>query len=135
MDLLSGHCWLPICPEQLGGLPTPRAASRIVGGDGADVLAGRARVVDVHGRDNTAAFIKGARAAVRLAEEVSPAAALLRSRSPSCGPRIRVGSDAVPRPRGVSAAVLSAAGLRLLEVEETGLSEAVRRFLRALMSG
>ncbi|HEV7687424.1 MAG TPA: DUF523 domain-containing protein, partial [Acidimicrobiia bacterium] len=31
---------VPVCPEVLGGLPTPRAAAEIIGGDGADVLAG-----------------------------------------------------------------------------------------------
>lgn len=37
--------WIPVCPEQLGGLPTPRPAAEIVGGTGLDVLTGQARVV------------------------------------------------------------------------------------------
>lgn len=38
-----------VCPEQLGGLPTPRAASQIVGGDGFDVFHGKARVISEDG--------------------------------------------------------------------------------------
>ena len=52
---------LPICPECLGGLPIPRAPSEIQGGDGADVLAGRARVMSRDGQDVTEAFLKGAK--------------------------------------------------------------------------
>ena len=58
---------IPFCPEQLGGLATPRAPSRILGGDGLDVLAGRARVVDSAGGDVTAQFIRGAKCSLRLA--------------------------------------------------------------------
>ena len=58
---LSGRHWVPVCPEQLGGLPTPRAPADLVGGDGNDVLAGRARVVTRDGVDVTSHFIGGAR--------------------------------------------------------------------------
>ena len=51
---------VPICPEAAGGLPIPRPPAEIVGGDGGDVLDGRARVVTVAGDDVTAAFLRGA---------------------------------------------------------------------------
>lgn len=54
------HCVIPICPETMGGLVSPRAPSEIRGGDGADVLAGRARVVSKTGEDLTEAFLLGA---------------------------------------------------------------------------
>ena len=44
---------VPVCPEQMGGLPTPRLPAEIIGGDGDDVLDGRARVVNVAGEDVT----------------------------------------------------------------------------------
>ena len=44
---------VPICPEQLGGLSTPRPPAILWGGDGFAVLDGRARVLDIHGRDLT----------------------------------------------------------------------------------
>src|SRR5204862_2450421 len=57
-ELAQRYRLVPVCPEVLGGLPTPRAAAEITGGDGADVLAGPdpggsggARVVNVDGED------------------------------------------------------------------------------------
>ena len=66
---------VPVCPEQLGGLPTPRVPAEVQGD----------RVVDREGRDVTAAFRRGAEEAVRLAELCGCQAALLKERSPSCG--------------------------------------------------
>ena len=56
---------LPVCPEVMGGLPTPRAPAEIVGGDGHDVWAGRACVLDAHGVDVTEAFKQGAELALQ----------------------------------------------------------------------
>ncbi len=74
---------LPICPEELGGLPTPRTPSDIVGGDGFDVLDGRARVLDREGSDVTDAFLKGAFAALRKIRESKVRLCFLKDRSPS----------------------------------------------------
>lgn len=82
---LRGKAIVPVCPEQLGGLPTPRLPAQIVGGDGRDVLAGRARVVRCDGKDVTREFIRGAREAARLAKRLGVKTAYLKARSPSCG--------------------------------------------------
>ncbi|MFE6054205.1 DUF523 domain-containing protein [Kitasatospora sp. NPDC056446] len=74
-----------VCPERAGGLPTPRPPAEIVGGDGADVLDGRARVVDATGTDRTGEFLAGARAALDAAEAAGARRAVLMARSPSCG--------------------------------------------------
>lgn len=66
---------LPVCPETLGGLPTPRVPSEIRGG----------RVVAKDGTDVTDAFTRGAEEALRLAQENGCTAAILKARSPSCG--------------------------------------------------
>ena len=50
---------IPVCPEEVGGLPTPRSPAEIVGGDGDDVLNGKAKVMTVDGTDVTAAYLKG----------------------------------------------------------------------------
>lgn len=73
------------CPEVAAGLPTPRRPAEIVGGDGHDVLDGRARVVDDSGHDVTEAFLDGARQALEAAREAGCTEALLMARSPSCG--------------------------------------------------
>ncbi|MEA2487203.1 MAG: hypothetical protein QOF16_857 [Actinomycetota bacterium] len=74
-----------ICPEVDGGLGTPRPAAEIVGGDGHDVLAGRARVVTAGGVDVTDQYLAGANHALTEARTHGATKALLKGRSPSCG--------------------------------------------------
>ncbi|MFJ9950547.1 DUF523 domain-containing protein [Kitasatospora sp. NPDC091207] len=103
-----------VCPEGAGGLPTPRPPAEIVGGDGADVLDGRARVVDATGADRTEAFLDGARQALAAAEAAGARRALLMARSPSCGcGRVYDGTfTGESRPGdGVTAALLRRAGI------------------------
>ncbi|MCH5583828.1 DUF523 domain-containing protein [Shimazuella sp. AN120528] len=76
---------VPVCPEQMGGLSTPRLPAEIVGGDGEDVLDGKAKVITIEGEDVTDAFIRGAEEALRVAKSVGATEAILKERSPSCG--------------------------------------------------
>ncbi len=82
---LADFYWIPICPEQLGGLPTPRTAAEIVGGDGHDVLTGAARVIDRNGIDRTDHFLRGAHMVLTIAQMLQISRALFKSGSPSCG--------------------------------------------------
>jgi uncharacterized protein YbbK (DUF523 family) len=82
--LASGEA-LPVCPEQLGGLPTPRPAAEITGGTGADVLDGKARVLNKEGKDVTEYFTKGAYETLKIARLTGAKKAVLKSKSPSCG--------------------------------------------------
>ncbi len=66
---------IPVCPECLGGLPTPRDPSERVGN----------KVLSKSGADVTAAFTEGAERALKSAREHGAALALLKERSPSCG--------------------------------------------------
>jgi len=111
---LAGDCVLvPVCPEQLGGLPTPREPAEINAGTGEDVLDGRSRVANRLNADATAPFLRGAEAVARLAELVGARRALLKEGSPSCGVRQikRAGRD-VPGP-GVTAALLRRKGVQV----------------------
>jgi uncharacterized protein YbbK (DUF523 family) len=103
---LAGSLWVPVCPEQLGGLPTPRPPADLVGGDGAAVLAGRARVVTREGLDVTDRFIRGAELVLTLALELGVSSAYLKSGSPSCG---------CGRVLGVTAALLQREGFAVRE--------------------
>lgn len=76
---------VPVCPEQLGGLPTPRLPAEIVGGDGEDVLNGQAKVIDIKGNDVTKAYMRGAEQALALAQRMGIEEAILKEKSPSCG--------------------------------------------------
>ena len=75
----------PVCPEVLGGLPVPRVPAEIQGGDGSDVLEGKAKVVNMEGIDVTSQFMKGAYEALKIAQAVGAKEALLIEKSPSCG--------------------------------------------------
>lgn len=103
---LKDKIWIPVCPEQLGGLPTPREAADICGGDGHDVLSGRAHVRTKTGTDVTRQFIKGAEQVLTIARSQPVTAVLLKARSPSCG------STGVC---GVTAALLLKHGFKLEE--------------------
>lgn len=107
---------VPLCAEVLGGLDTPRRPAEIVGGDGDDVLDGRARVLDDTGVDVSAAFVTGAERVARRAVEVGATHAVLQERSPSCGcGRIYDGSfgGVLIEGSGVTAAALRRAGVRI----------------------
>ena len=73
--LMEQYHLIPICPEQLGGLPTPRAPSERQGD----------RVVSREGADVTAEYLRGAEEALRLMDFFHAEGAVLKERSPSCG--------------------------------------------------
>ena len=73
--LAERHTLVPICPEQLGGLPTPRMASERQG----------ERVISAAGDDVTVQYRRGAEEALRLCRLFGCQAAVLKERSPSCG--------------------------------------------------
>ena len=75
LALAKEHVLLGVCPEQMGGLETPRAPSEIVGD----------KVMSNAGRDVTAEYRKGAEAALYLAQLNRADFAILKAKSPSCG--------------------------------------------------
>ncbi|MGE5581032.1 MAG: DUF523 domain-containing protein [Bacillota bacterium] len=116
MKALQGYRLVPFCPETLGGLPIPRPPAEIFNGDGAMVLAGGARVINLEGRDCTAEYLQGAQAVLRLVLKTKPLFVILKAKSPSCGVgQIYDGSfSGLLRPGdGVTTAVLRQAGMRV----------------------
>ena len=104
---------VPVCPEQLGGLPTPRSPSERRG----------ERVVMNDGRDVTAEYRRGAEEALRLAELFDCGTAILKEKSPSCGSGlIHDGSFAggLAPGDGVTTEVLKAHGIRVLGESRVG---------------
>ncbi len=112
---------IPVCPEVLGGLTTPRPAAELSSADGAAVLAGEAVVVNIDGQDVTAAYRRGAEEAVALARATGATRAVLKARSPSCGSsRVYDGtfSRRLVDGQGVTAAALRAAGIEVCSDED-----------------
>lgn len=85
IELLGKETLIPLCPEQLGGLATPREFQEIEKGSGDDVLDGRSRVKNKIGRDVTRQFIRGAKEALKIAKQYNIKEFIAKSRSPSCG--------------------------------------------------
>ena len=115
---LSGRTYTAVCPEALGGLPTPRPPVEIENGDGADVLEGRARVLDSLGGDRTVELVRGAEEAARITREAGAKLALLKERSPSCGSKM-ISRKGVKIPGiGVTCAVLRRAYIDVISEED-----------------
>ena len=105
-----GLHFVPVCPEQLGGLPTPRESAERVG----------ERILTRSGADVTAPYRRGAEGAASLAARLGCTCALLKARSPSCGSgRIYDGTftGALVPGDGVAAAALKGAGLAVFDEE------------------
>ncbi len=75
---------IPVCPEQLGGLPTPREPVEISGGDGKDVLDGKARVLSPSGVEYTDQLVRGGHEVLAMAKRLGAARFVTQKRSPSC---------------------------------------------------
>ncbi|MBQ0000035.1 MAG: DUF523 domain-containing protein [Clostridiales bacterium] len=108
---IQGHEVIPVCPECLGGLPTPRIPSEIVKG----VVTNReGQIVD-------AEFRKGAAIALDIALREKPDVVVLQSRSPSCGCReIYDGTFSrrkIPG-QGIFAEQVMKHGFRVIDLEE-----------------
>ena len=115
---------IPICPEQLGGCPTPRLPCEIFGGTGADVLNGSARVINEEGDDMTSQFIKGAAESLKIAKLAGAKKAVLKDKSPSCGHGLICDgtfSNKLIRGNGVTAELLERNGIEV--ISESELSE------------
>lgn len=116
--------FIPVCPEQLGGLPTPRVPVEIMDGTGQDVLLGRSVVQGEQGEVVTPQFIQGATEVLKIVRMFKVTAAILKERSPSCGVnniydgsfthRIKLG-------QGVTAAILREHNIPIYS--EEGLTE------------
>ena len=95
---------VPICPEQLGGMPTPRT-SEMLHGTGDQVLDKGLRIVAPEtGEDVTRFHIDGARYTLEIAEIVGAKRAYLKGGSPSCDRQ------------GVTGEVLTRGGIRVIRV-------------------
>lgn len=114
LDLIRQGVALPVCPEQLGGLPTPRPPCEILPG----APGCPARVVNRLGVDQSAEFHFGAQEALRLAQLFGATRAVLKAGSPSCGSgQVYDGTFSGRRVPGdgVLTAALKAAGIEVLD--------------------
>jgi uncharacterized protein YbbK (DUF523 family) len=118
---------VPLCPEVAGGLPTPRAAAEIPGGQGTQVLDGEASVMTTEGEDVSAQFLSGAYQALELVQKHGIRIAILKANSPSCGNLLTYDgtfSGVKVSGEGVTAALLKRHGVQVFS--ELELAEAAQ---------
>lgn len=111
VKLREKYVLIPICPEQDGGLPTPRDPAERIG----------SRVITCNGNDVTAEYTRGAELALKLAMENNVKLAVLKARSPSCGSgSIYDGTFTGKKVQGdgVTAELLKCNGIIVLSEEE-----------------
>ncbi|MDD7282274.1 MAG: DUF523 domain-containing protein [Erysipelotrichaceae bacterium] len=102
---------IPVCPECLGGLPTPRIPSEIVD----------QKVINKQGIDVTKEFVKGAHLALDIALSNKVDVAILQSRSPSCGVKeVYDGtfSGTKKKGQGIFTQLLVEHGIKVIDVED-----------------
>ena len=110
-DLAQRHTLIPVCPEQLGGLPTPRIPCE---------RRGR-KVINRNGADCTHEFVSGAEMALRVAQLNGCTVAILKQRSPSCGSGTVYDGTFTGRKipgDGVAAEMLKAHGITVFSEED-----------------
>jgi len=106
---------IPVCPEQLGGLPTPRPAAELVN------RGGRLRVVTAAGDDVSGFYEEGARQAVAAAGQNAARIAILKDRSPSCGSSVVYDGSFSERGtpgEGLTTTALRRAGVRVFSEQQ-----------------
>ncbi len=111
VELVTAGNAIPVCPEGLGGLVTPRPAAERKG----------TRVITINGADVTAQFEAGAREVLQIAQRNDCTQAILKARSPSCGVgRIYSGdfSGKLVEGDGVTAALLIANNIKVITEED-----------------
>jgi len=112
---------MTVCPELLGGFSTPREPAEIIGGNGEDVLDGKAKVVEKTGRDVTDLYIKGAYITLKKAKEVKATIVVLKEYSPSCGSSMIYNGEFQGKKiigNGVTAALLKRNGIEVISEEQ-----------------
>lgn len=112
---------ITICPELLGGFSTPREPAEIIGGNGEDVLDGKAKVIEKSGKDVTDLYIKGAYATLNKAKEINATIVVLKEYSPSCGSSMIYNGEFIGKKlegMGVTSALLKRNGLKVISEEK-----------------
>jgi uncharacterized protein YbbK (DUF523 family) len=109
---------IPVCPEQLAGMSTPRDKTFFRTGDGYAVLAEQGEVISTSGQSMNEVFCLGAKLTLQIARLSHCNRALFKERSPSCGVhQIYRGNECV-QGVGVATALLSNAGISVLSEED-----------------
>lgn len=111
---------IPVCPEQLGGLPTPRAPSWFIIGDGINTIKGLNNMRNEDGKDVSRNFRTGAKETLKICKLLNIKNAILKENSPSCGINKIYLKDKLVDGKGVTTAILLKNGINVMSENEIG---------------
>ena len=117
LNLVKSGKAIPICPEQLGGLSTPRIPSEIKNIDG------KTCVINKEGINVTEQFQRGAKEVLKIVQNLNINKVILKSKSPSCGiGKVYSGNfdGELVEGNGVTAQLLKDNGIEIFDIEEIG---------------
>jgi uncharacterized protein YbbK (DUF523 family) len=117
-QLAKDYNLIPVCPEQLGGLPTPRSPSWFINGDGNDTIKGEDNLRNEEAKDVSNNFRKGAREALKICQLLNIKSAVLKENSPSCGYKKIYLKEKLTDGQGVTASLLLKNGIKVMSENE-----------------
>ncbi len=112
---------IPVCPEQLGGLPTPRLKAWFTEGDGNKALHKKGKLCNEYGEDVTHLFLQGANETLKIARLTGSKSAILQQRSPSCGFGTVYLEQEQVQGDGVTAALLKKNGIKIISDDQLSI--------------
>jgi len=121
INLLEQDQAILICPEQLGGLTTPRDPAEIIGNAKSIINEGIGKIITNKGEDVTAAFLRGGKETFKIAKSSGIIAAILKEGSPSCGCNYVYDgtfSGEKIKGEGITCVMLKDAGIEVISDEE-----------------
>lgn len=126
---------IPVCPEQLAGLPTPRPKVWFTKGDGQSYLQKQAQMHNEFGQNVGPTFRHGAQETLKIARLCGCSTAIMKERSPSCGSRQIHRNQERVSGTGLASALLQQSGIIIISEEEICSNSCLhRRFKCAIKS-
>ena len=114
LELRDTYTLIPLCPEQIGGMQTPRPPSFFIEGDGSLTLQGIDNMINDQNENVSHLFRKGAEEALKICRLFDIKKAILKENSPSCGTHQIYLKEKLTKGIGVTATILKSNGIRVM---------------------
>ena len=114
LDMREKYILIPACPEQLGGLQTPRPPSFFIKGDGSQTIEGIDNLINDQNENVSSQFRNGAEETLKICQLFNIKTAILKEKSPSCGTHQIYLKEKLTKGIGVTATILKSNDIRVM---------------------
>ena len=114
LDMREKYILIPACPEQLGGLQTPRPPSFFIKGDGSQTIEGIDNLINDQNENVSSQFRNGAEETLKICQLFNIKTAILKEKSPSCGTHQIYLKEKLTKGMGVTATILKSNDIRVM---------------------